>query len=315
MEALERILDLRLYMVVAPAGYGKTMLLREFSRLAPAPVAVVNLGPEHANLGLFAQALLDGVRRRYPESGRRALRLLQPALGSDLADEALIALVHEFLAELAQPIIVALDDYHLAESGLASTNISKLIGSLLSNRRLPHVHFVISSRELPTFSYSKLVLEGLVEGIGFEDLAFTSDEVGSYLELVRGHPDGRSEAERYYEQTHGWPAAVTLLTLGGGSLVPLSGPESVRRYLDEEVMPGLPASLREFAIRCSALDSLSVQLCDFALGAEDAHLRLNELQQRSLFIQRAGDDELDPRFQFHSLWRDYLALHLAPEER
>ncbi|MBV9120221.1 MAG: tetratricopeptide repeat protein, partial [Chloroflexi bacterium] len=314
---LDHLLELRLFMVVAPAGFGKTTLLSQFARAAPVLTAWVSVDEQDADPASLILDIFESVRRHKPAAAKRLSSAIEREVQEGRGQAGTLgALLSDYLAELAEPVVIVLDDYHVAEHGAADGSVSRLMSGILQDAALEHVHVVVGSRDVPRFPFSRLVLSDRVEGLGAEELAFRTEDVRHYLELLRGRPVDLGEAERCRAQTEGWPAGVALMNAGPArSLSALVGPEAVHRYLDEEVMPTLPAELREFAVACSALDDLSVEFCNFCLHREDARAELNELQARNLFIQKVESETADPPLRFHALWRDYLSSFLPAERR
>src|SRR5690349_18200697 len=79
-----RLLDLlhqdlpsrKLFLVVAPAGYGKTTLLVDFAADAPFPLCWYALGPEDRDPKLFLAHLAASVRAQFPGFGEPLNALL-----------------------------------------------------------------------------------------------------------------------------------------------------------------------------------------------------------------------------------------------
>ena len=209
---LDHILELRLFMVVAPAGFGKTTLLSQFAGRAPALTAWVSLDQLDADPATLILDVFDSIRRHKPNAARRPAEALERERSQGRgAVGSLATLLTEYLAELAEPVIVVLDDYHLAERGDAEGFTERFVSALVRDAALEHLHLVVGSREVPRFPFSRLVLRDRVEGVGQAELAFGTEEVRRYLELVRSQPVDLLEAEQYRRQTEGWPAGIALL--------------------------------------------------------------------------------------------------------
>ena len=253
-ELLERIregLNGQLVIIQAPPGFGKTeLMLAAFQRLADPG-------------GGFVWMTLDA-----SDSDPRAfLGDLAIALGGDapawLGPEPvnIEALMRAVFARLPQekPLAIFLDDFQLPTSEGFRDCVAQLL------RGLPdHVTLVIASRRRPDIPLARLRLRNLLTEIHAEDLAFNRGE----CQAVLGAEVSVEDAMRLRGVTGGWPALVHLAipllrqnkdpkdrdkALAGGH--PL-----FREFLDEELLPELPAPLRSALQACSILDEFPLAL-------------------------------------------------------
>src|SRR3954471_8648234 len=99
---VKRLADASLAVLVAPAGYGKTTLMREWAASDPRPQAWITLTPEHDD----AAALLRSLGRRL-----HALKPLPPdVLEATVSGEGALSLLADALPSRA-PCVVVLDDF------------------------------------------------------------------------------------------------------------------------------------------------------------------------------------------------------------
>jgi ATP/maltotriose-dependent transcriptional regulator MalT len=310
IERLNDALDHRLFVVVAPAGYGKTSLAAEFVNHVGVPAVWLGLEPHHADPAVLCAALVEALRSKRKRFGQRV-----DASGSNAP--GLVAMFIEGLRRLREPLVIVLDDFHVVDAvEPAGYSVQDFVWALATHPDLEHVHLVLLSRTAPAIRSSKLKLEGQMDGFDQEELEFTTEEVRAYLEATRGASVSLSEAESCRVLTGGWIAGLVLAEAAGPkSTAKAPRPaDSLAQYLDEEVMPTLPLELRQFAVEAAALTEMSQELCNYALNRHDSAQLLRKLESRNLFLQRLpGDDEL--HFRFHALFRDYLASKLASDRR
>src|SRR4051794_10820810 len=103
----------RLVLVAAPAGFGKTTLLTQWLAAAESRVAWLALDAGDADPRLFLSHLVAAIRTVEPEAGADALALLEAGAGTP-PDAALVSLINDHDV-LADPTVVALDDYHVID--------------------------------------------------------------------------------------------------------------------------------------------------------------------------------------------------------
>ncbi|MER3406226.1 MAG: hypothetical protein C4289_14580, partial [Chloroflexota bacterium] len=150
---LHEQLDLRLNVVLAPAGFGKTSLLVDFAHDCLArgiPVCWYNLDEQDSDPLVFLRYLATSLRRRFPHFGERTFRLLDEARSTlvpdpSLAFSALGTLISELDEQIADFFVLVLDDYHVLP---ADSLVHTLMGLLLTY--LPAAaHVILATRSLP----------------------------------------------------------------------------------------------------------------------------------------------------------------------
>ena len=285
MAAFDAIKTKRALFLIAPAGFGKTVALQQY---------LENLRFPHAYV-----ALDDGLTQRGRSLWRELteqLSALEPGLTQILgalesSDPGLEDAV-QALANLTVDWVLAIDRYELAEQRSSQLGILRqLLPALLTDQRLSRGHLLLASRISPSFPHMRLLLQGQLEIIYTNQLSFTTAEVREYLERARGEAQPPGVARSRWIETSGWPAGVALLEERGRP--------AVFQYLDEEVLPTLPAEVAEFAIAASPLDSLAPSVCDLVLGRSDSTERSREIETLNLFVDRtaSGYPKLQPLFQ------------------
>ena len=141
---LERLLagPRRLTVVRAPAGSGKTTLLAEWcaDEREPRPFAWLGLDAADNDPVRCSGAMRSRrCARSRPGWATGALALLA-APGVDLTDEMLPLLINE-LADLPEPLVLVLDDYHLIEAAEVHDGVTLLLDHLP-----PQLELVLASR-------------------------------------------------------------------------------------------------------------------------------------------------------------------------
>ncbi|HEY8692108.1 MAG TPA: tetratricopeptide repeat protein [Chloroflexota bacterium] len=320
IQELKRVLDLRAFFITAEAGYGKTtILLQALSQLDAIGVLVPLREAHRDDAAFLCASVIEGLRGLRAGFGAYTMAAMRAGLDASKLAHALAA----DLAALQEPLVVAFDDaqYLIDDRPRPSTENEggedwtqqpamagmTLIAELLRNEGPSDVHFLVASRRLLPLRYSRMALQGLSTGLGSKDLAFTTDEVRTYLERVAGRPISLTEARDLEATTEGWPAGLALSQID----VPhRREPKPLRRhrqaldYLEQEVMPSLPDRLRDFVVGAASLTDLAPDLCDYALDRTDSFECLQELERRNLFIQRLpGKDRL---FRLHAIFRELL---------
>jgi LuxR family maltose regulon positive regulatory protein len=292
--------------VVAPAGSGKSVLVRQWaSQQAPSSIAWLNLDARHDDAVVFLRelvAVLDACAPRSPGDLPKLLPVGGARLGPDLV-EALLASFDQLPGE----VTIVLEDLHR----IGNAAIVEDLGSFVT--RLPdQVRLVVTSRWDPPWAIHRIRVEGRLEELRGADLAFGSSDGRELLALVSGREVTEAQARSLVDRTDGWAAGLQLAAIllqdapDPDRLVSsLSGTERViAEYLVEEVIDQQEPGLRDFLLRTSVLEWFTPELCDAVTGESSARERIEELEHRSLFLVHL--DAHAERYRYHHLFTDLL---------
>jgi LuxR family maltose regulon positive regulatory protein len=302
----------RITLVSAAPGSGKTSLLSEWHAdpRESRPFAWISLDAADNDLVRFWDGVFAALQTIAPEIGSSASASLHSP-GTTVTDQVLPLLVND-VAELTEPVVLVLDDYHLIEN----REIHGAIGLLVE--RMPSAgHLVISTRSDPPLPLTRLRARAQLTEIRGADLRFNVAEAGAFLNQVAGLSLDDGEVARLHERTEGWAAGLQLAGLS------LQGRDDHRQFIDSfagddqqivdylgfEVLDNQPARRREFMIQSSVLDRLSGPLCAAVTGNPDAESLLRGLERDNAFVLA-----LDSRrewYRYHHLFAELLRHELA----
>jgi LuxR family maltose regulon positive regulatory protein len=298
----------RVAVVSAPAGSGKTSLLRSWIREAglDAVAAWLPLGPEERDPQRFWLSLLDALR--HTEAGSAVLGDVTkvPNVDGWASVESLLA----DLARLEGGLWLIIDDVDELSS---SETLCQL--ELLLARGPVELRFALSTRRDLPLGVHRLRLNGELTELRDSDLRFSLDEARTLFEAV-GVRIPESALSVLVDRTEGWAAGLRLAAI---SLAQHPDPErfanefsgserTVAEYLLAEVLERLPAEVRELLVRTSVLDRVSGPLADHLTGGSGSERILQELEEANAFVT-----SLDARrswFRYHRLFADLLRLEL-----
>lgn len=338
-DIVDEVLDYRLTLVVAPAGYGKTSLLTAWAHRTSVPVAWFSLDESDSATNrfwrYFSQALSD------------ALGLPLQNLFSDVdpqqdrvSVQAIDALIDR-IDRAQTPVVCVLDDMHRIDGG---TVVMRSISYFIENEP-ENMHMVIASRTMPAIKLTKMRLDGDVVEIGQKELAFTKHEVAASL-VRTSHIADEDAVDQVFRQTYGWPIGVKIvgLSLGDGSLrqdagEQLSNPTHTQGavaasdepgrgvatpgvvdltsgYLFEEVIDAVPDDIRAFVQATACVDSFCSSLALAIIWADDASLSesdvascIDYIRRNNLFVMETPGQNGVPWLSYHALFRDALNWH------
>jgi LuxR family maltose regulon positive regulatory protein len=302
----------RVTVVSAPAGSGKTLLLRSWmaeSGLAASTAWVPALGGE-PDPQRFWISVLDALRGTA--AGSNLIRELTAA--PDLDGWAIVERLLADLSALGAPLWLVIDDLQEVRSGETLRQLELLI-----LRAPPQLQFVFATRHDLRLGLHRLRLEGELTEIRAVDLRFTLDETRAML-TAAGVTLTDSALALLHARTEGWAAGLRLASLSlTGHPDPeqfaaeFSGTErTVAEYLLAEVLERQSEEVRRLLLRTSMLDRVSGPLADLLAESSGGERILQDLEEASAFVV-----SLDGRrtwFRYHRLFADLLQLELRRAE-
>ena len=191
--------------VSAPAGSGKTVLLRSWLGQdgLDGRAAWVQAGRGERDPQRFWASVAGALRQTSGGAGLVRAVLAAPDLDAWSLVENLLA----DLARLEDRLWLVIDDVHELVSAEALRQLE-----LLAMRAPPHLRFVLAARHDVRLGLQRLRLEGELAEIRADDLRFTLEEAGQLLAAAGVALPGPALAE-LHERTEGWAAGLRLAAL------------------------------------------------------------------------------------------------------
>jgi len=304
----------RVIEVSAPAGSGKTVLLRSWigeSRLA-GRAGWVQVQREEHDPQRFWISVADALRATAP--GSPLVRPLAQPGTADLDGWAVVEWLLKDLAGLTEQIWLVIDDMHELRSADARRQLELLI-----MRAPPELRLVLATRHDLGLGLHRLRLEGELTEIRAADLRFTLDEARALLEAA-GVGLAEPGLMALQERTEGWAAGLRLAALSlaahpdpEGFVAGFSGSErTVAEYLLAEVLRRQPRQVRRLLLRTSVLERVNGELADLLTGRSGGGRILQDLEQANAFVVPL--DAQRSWFRYHRLFGDLLQFELQASE-
>ena len=315
LDRLSAASEVGLTLVSAPAGFGKTTLLSQWSSGSPVvrrSTAWLSLDARDNDPTSFWTYVVAALQTVVPELGTAARGLLQSP------QAPLTAVLEQLLNDvqaLEQDVHLVLDDYHV----IVDPRVHEGVGFLLEH--LPsQAHLVLATRADPPLHLGRLRARGELVEVRAADLRFTADEAATYLGDAMGLALTEQQVLALDARTEGWAAALQLAALSmqgredvSGFLSGFTGDDRyIVDYLVEEVLQRLPADVRRFLLHTSLLHRFTGPLCDAVTGQGAGRATLEALDRQNLFVVPLDDSRR--WYRYHHLFADVLRARLLDEQ-
>lgn len=298
-DSLARAPAVKLVLVRAPAGFGKTtamVQLREALEKHDVATAWLTLDGADNDVPRFLAGLAAAVAQLGWEHRPGASRDVLTEISAEQSAFALF-----------------LDDFEVIREGGVMGMVRELVERLPRNGRL-----IIGTRSLPDLGLGRLRARGQLLELDADALRFTNAEAAEFFKL-RGAELSLEALDRAQDKTEGWVAALWLLSLAlqrhgtpSDVVARLSASDrDVADYLTEEVLGQQEPAVRDFLLRTSVLRHLSVPVCQALLPNVDCAEMLAKLERGNVFlipVEHAPD-----LYRYHSLFAEFLRKVLARE--
>jgi LuxR family maltose regulon positive regulatory protein len=314
LAALDRAAAGKVTIISAPAGSGKTSLLRAWADRPGQPhrLAVVQVQRDQQDAQQFWLALISAVRAASGTTSGEP-----PAATPDFNAPAMAGRVLSELADARDGITLVIDDVHELHSQEALAQLTRLLISLP-----PNAHAILTTRRDLRLGLQQLRLTGELAEIRAADLRFTGRETRELLD-ASGITLSEAGAALLHQRTEGWAAGLRLATISLAGhpdperfVAEFSGSDrTVAEYLIAEMLERQPADVQDLLLRTSLLDRVNGELADLLTGREGSEQILLSLEDANAFVVSLNPERT--WFRYHHLFADLLRLELRrtlPEE-
>jgi ATP/maltotriose-dependent transcriptional regulator MalT len=291
---LTKLLDeskARILLLVAPAGYGKTTLARQWLGQPGIDSTWLWARPTMADVAVLAVEVARACEGIVQGAGERMRdRLLATHSPDDDARE-LAELLAGSLFSWPDNVWLVIDDYHHL---IASRGTEAFVEGLLDSSR---VRALITTRIRPSWLSGRRLVYGDAYELGQQSLMLTHREA---VEILRR----ANRAATVVDVAKGWPAVIGLAALNPEPAIPHADlPSALYSFFAEELYnstrPDIQRALRVFTLARTS----SRRVADFVFGSPED---LSEAARQG-FLTITRD-----RVDLHPLLADFLETKVDP---
>jgi len=276
---------IKLGLITAPAGYGKTNLLCEWAltqqSLAWFSIDKYDNDPQQfANYFMYSLAEIEGVN--CPAS----IEMVKQSNELDLI--ALFTLFFNETAEQQSPVSIALDDFH----HIIDNNILQALSFFI--KHMPnHWQILISARTSTQLPISSLRIKQQLFELTIENLAFEDQESLLFFESNLPFALPPATVLNLNEAVSGWPTALQLVAILSKDVESFSEyAQQIAKnehvylwdYFDEEVFTHLSEKLQTLLLRIAPLSKINAEIINQLCDTDDGAPLLAQLSEQSNLI-------------------------------
>lgn len=303
-------------LVSAPAGYGKTTVVRAWLERWIASVAWCSLEREDSSPHSFWSQVAAAVQGVQREVGSAVLELIRSGSEPHIFLTHLLNGLFSAVAPAApaapsaptpDPLFLVLDDYHHIDNPLVHETMVFFLENLP-----PTVHVVITTRSDPPWPLARWRARELMREVRMDQLRFSSAEAAQFLAVRHVPPLTETQLGTLVDRTEGWAAGLQLAAVSLGAAEDVDqfiahfdgSHRHILDFLSEEILAHRTPEEQEFLRHTAVLDRFSASLCDFVLQRTDSSGMLTALERDNLFLLPLDDRAV--WFRYHALFRDLL---------
>jgi LuxR family transcriptional regulator, maltose regulon positive regulatory protein len=295
----------RVTLITAPAGSGKTTLMRQWAHEDSRPVAWLSSVPAFSDPVVLVQALSQAIANAM---GGDPVAGFQPAArGADAFRS--VARLCRAIALDGRALLLIVDDIHELADKRALDVLAHLVDGMPTTWRMG-----LATRSAVGLPVARWRIKRSLAEFGFAELALDLTECSHVLREL-GLDASDDLARDIHERTEGWAAGVYLAGLSLKASGHAAGPsavngddELIRAYLETEILAGMEPQTYEMLVRTSVVDAISGPLADAITGDSGSAARLYDLARSNQLVIPL--DSQRRWFRYHGLLRDLLARRL-----
>jgi ATP/maltotriose-dependent transcriptional regulator MalT len=304
VERIKSAATQRITLIIAPAGYGKSVALRQYLEDASEEHVRFDVHPEHATLLGFVRGLADALLEVSPDARKTLTGAYEKSQSSKTPGLDLAMWLHAHIKTFTG--VIAIDDLHVAEG---DPEITRFLISLVE-RTKGRARWIIASRstlDLPVGSW--LAYGEMDLNVDEQDLKFTLEEARKTAKASRVVVRDE-ELNEILTMTEGWPTALSFAVRNSTRSVDFrniaaSTREMVYRYLAEQVYDALNDDERELLHFVAYLAEIDVEVLRRA-GYTNGKAVVERLRDRVAFIYPDRPNV----YRCHDLFREFLQHQL-----
>ncbi len=299
-ERLTRAARFPVTLLAAPAGFGKSVALRDFIESSQLNAAVLELRREDSALLDFVRRLSDAIAPAAPSAAAAFPALAERVMAASQPVREISDWFVEHTKHASCTIVI--DDLHYATDVASVAFLADVI-----ERTSDRLSWIIAARTDMGLPVATWVAYGRMDfPVGEDDLRFTPEEALAAAGDAENAAQPQ-EVESLRALTGGWPVALNIALRTRTRVSDLAAAASgtreiVYRYLAEQILASVSEEQRSFLLRSSVFSSFDGEIVE-RLGAREI---FEAVRRNVTFLTEISPGE----FRYHDLFREFLETQL-----
>ncbi|MBF0564750.1 MAG: hypothetical protein HQK89_05860 [Nitrospirae bacterium] len=307
-QIVDNALDKSVVWISAPGGSGKTTLVASYLDSRKVPQLWYRIDERDIDVATFFQYIKQGVKMQTPAKPA-ALPDFTPDHFKDI--NSFTTMYFERLFEaLKPPYVLVFDDYQdLPADSAFHEMLCK--GLYLLPEGIPEgVKIILISRGEPPPAYVRLLANGKINFVGWDEVRFTLDETWEFIKSGTRYTVEDGVVEKLYDETGGWVAGLILAigqidkTKNTALYKSATTREILFDYFSREIFGTIDKEVRELLLKTAYLPEFNVEMAKrISVNAQTERVLTRENKQYFIMERHVNDDVI---FSYHALFRDFL---------
>ena len=303
LHRVDTVLDRRLTVLQAPAGFGKTTVLADVSqRKKKQGVIAAWLSLDRDDT---ADVFGHYLARAFEHAGLNLSTIDDDDAWSSSPFKQQLGMLARAIELHADPCLLVLDEVDLLPAGTVESI------DLLLRRSPRNLHVAMAFRSNPGLDLAEHFLDGSAIVVKARQFRFSRPEIARFFDGALS----RRELAAVEERTAGWPVALMVdrnMRASGAEPADVDPAGFSENYVGVRLLRGLSRQDRESLFELALFDWIDAELVDEVLGSNDARLRVSSLKSLDgLLLAVDGDNAV---WRLHPLVREYCADRFTVED-
>ena len=261
----------RIILLVAPAGYGKTTLARQWLAQYQRPLAWYRATRASADVVALATGLAVEIDTALADGDGTTTVRMRTLAAVQQRPDVLARALRKSRESWPKQLVIAIDDYHQIDDADAEAFVGELVTLLPAT-------FLLTTRSRPSWFTPRLSVYDEVVEVVTAELEMTPPEAVQVFEASSRQPP----APATLELARGWPAVIGLAARMGRTEFPAETlPHSLYEFLAADLLQTTTPETQR-ALTVLALAGTSERALARELVGGDADLALDEAEKRGL---------------------------------
>ncbi|MBN8570405.1 MAG: hypothetical protein J0M18_12305 [Ignavibacteria bacterium] len=312
LSKIERFKNVRLILLKAPKGSGKTTLISSFARNSLIKFSYYKLDEEDKNLYVFFEYLIHSIDNVLPGFKNEINSLLRYYKGKfnahEIKSESEIlefskTLINHIYSNINEHYYIIIDNFEfISELHWGKSFFDYFIENCPNN-----IHFIFASTFKFPFDEVKVKLRKSFQEIDFEDLKADKEILKKVSLSTYNYEINSDECKEILSKTNGWITGVHILLQSYLKKIDaqegMSISENMEYFFEKEILNAIPTAYRDTVVLSSVFESFSEEILKYLFKSTNVVEAVEILKIKFGFIIKKSNDQ---SYEYITFFKDFL---------